>query len=64
MPKLYSVDDVVVTCLACGAFCLVDRKPWRIKHYPGCGGPAEIEKWDRYYAQAEDNTDEQEVVNP
>ena len=45
----YSVDDIVATCLACGAYSLT-RDPWEIVHYPGCGGLKEIEKWDRYYS--------------
>jgi len=46
--KLYTIDDVVATCNACGAYTL-SRDPARIKHHPGCGGLVEVEKWDRYY---------------
>ena len=45
----YSIDDVVATCLACGAYSLT-RDPWEIKHYAGCNGIKEIKKWDDYYS--------------
>ncbi len=48
----YSIDDVVATCNACGAYSLT-REPWNIKHYSGCGGIKEIKKWDDYYSSDE-----------
>lgn len=50
--KLYTVDDVVASCNACGAYTL-SRIPKHIKHYQGCGGVAEVEKWDKYYSNPE-----------
>ena len=50
--ELYTTDDLVTTCNACGAFTLT-RKPEDIKHYPGCGGLAEVEKWNKYYSDPE-----------
>jgi len=47
--KLYHVDDIVASCNACGAHTLT-RNPEDIKHYPNCGGLAEVKKWDRYYS--------------
>ena len=52
MAELYSIDDVVVTCNACGAYSLT-RKPEDIKHHSGCGGIKEVEKWDKYYSDPE-----------
>lgn len=59
MTDLYSIDNVVASCLACGAYTLT-RKPSDIEHYSICGSVCEIEKWDRYY----NNTDleEEEAV--
>lgn len=54
----YSIDDVVATCSACGAYSLT-RDPWEIKHYLGCGGIKEIEKWDRYYNGLEEEDDDE-----
>ena len=50
--KLYTVDDIVASCNACGAYTLT-RDPKLIKHHPNCGGLPEIEKWDRYYNDPE-----------
>lgn len=50
--KLYHVDDVVASCNACGAYTL-SRVPARIKHYPNCGGLAEVKKWTKYYDDPE-----------
>ena len=46
------MDDIVATCLTCGAYSLT-RKPEDIPHYSGCGGVAEVEKWDKYYSDPE-----------
>jgi len=48
----YETNDLVVTCLACGASSLTKDKD-RIIHYKGCGGVKEIEKWDKYYSDPE-----------
>lgn len=50
--ELYTIDDLVATCNACGAFTLT-REPKDIKHYLGCGGLAEVEKWNKYYSDPE-----------
>lgn len=47
--ELYSVDDIVASCNACGAYTHT-RNPKDIKHYLNCGGLAEVEKWDKYYS--------------
>ncbi len=52
MSELYSIDDVVASCNACGAYTL-SRDSKLIEHYPTCGGIKEIEKWDRYYSDSE-----------
>ena len=48
----YSVDDIVATCNACGAYSTTGD-PWEIVHYSGCGGIKEIEKWHKYYSSPE-----------
>lgn len=52
MAELYNIDDVVASCMACGAYSLT-RNPKKIEHYPSCGGLAEIEKWEEYYSDPE-----------
>ena len=47
MSDLYSIDDIVASCNACGAYSLT-RKPEDIKHYKRCCGIAEVGKWDKY----------------
>ena len=50
--QLYSVDDIVASCNACGAYTLT-RDPKNIRHHPNCGGLAEVKKWERYYSDPE-----------
>lgn len=54
MAELFTVDDVVATCNACGAYTL-SKNPERIKHYPSCGGLAEVKKWEDYYSTPEED---------
>ena len=62
MSKLYSIDDLVATCNACGAYSL-SRNPNNIKHYLGCGGIEEVKKWDKYYNDPEWREAIEEVNN-
>lgn len=50
LSKLFTtVGNNIVVCNACGAHTL-DGDSSHIKHYPNCGGVAEIEKWNKYYS--------------
>lgn len=46
--ELYHIDEIVASCIACGAYTLT-RNPKLIIHYPNCGGIKEVTKWDKYY---------------
>jgi len=50
--ELYHTDDLVASCIACGAHTLT-RNPKLIIHYPNCGGIKEVTKWDKYYNDPE-----------
>lgn len=50
--KLYSIDDLVASCNACGAYTLT-LNPNDIKHYCNCGGILEVERWSKYYSDPE-----------
>lgn len=52
MTELYTnVDEGIISCNACGAYT-IDGEEEHIKHYPNCGGLAEVEKWERYYSES------------
>ena len=50
--ELFSVDDIVATCLACGAYSIT-RRPIDIRHHSTCGGFQEVRKWEEYYADGD-----------
>jgi len=49
MAELYTnVGDGIISCNACGAYT-IDGNQEHISHHHNCGGLAEVEKWERYH---------------
>lgn len=52
MAELYTnVEDGIISCNACGGYT-VDGKEEHVKRHSSCGGLAEVEKWERYYNES------------